>query len=324
VQSEHVRKEYFAQKYCHGVMCMKHVLSSEQFTREELEALFQLTDHIRLNEAAYSGAIANKVVATIFYEPSTRTRLSFEAAILRLGGKNISTENAKEMSSAIKGESLEDTIRVMHGYADAIVMRHGSVTSAVDAAKVSEVPIINAGAGSGEHPTQALLDTYTIYKNKGKIDGISCAILGDLLYGRTVHSLVKLLSLFNGVTVYGLSIESLPLPAEYIEFLEKRGVKYVPVKSLTDLPKDLDIIYQTRTQTERFLEKGIVAEEIVLSQATMAHFGPDTLILHPLPRNDEIAVDMDNDPRAKYFEQSTNGMYMRMGLLYEILVNGEK
>jgi len=303
---------------------MKHVLSSEQFTRKELESLFKLTDHIRLNEAAYSGAIADKVVATIFYEPSTRTRLSFEAAILRLGGKNISTENAKEMSSAIKGESLEDTIRVMHGYADAIVMRHGSIASAVDAAKVSEVPIINAGAGSGEHPTQALLDTYTIYKNKGKLDGISCAILGDLMYGRTVHSLVKMLSLFDNVTIYGLSIESLTLPQEYIDFMQKKGVKYVPVKNLTDLPSDLDIIYQTRTQTERFLEKGIVAEEIVLSKATMAHFGSDTLILHPLPRNDEIATDMDNDPRAKYFEQSRNGMYVRMGLLYEVLVNGEK
>ncbi|MCL2397866.1 MAG: aspartate carbamoyltransferase [Defluviitaleaceae bacterium] len=302
---------------------MKHVLSCEQFTRDEIMGLFKLTDHIRENEKAYSGAIADKVVATLFYEPSTRTRLSFEAAILRLGGKNISTENAKEMSSAIKGESLTDTIRVVDGYADAIIMRHFEVDSAVRAASASRVPVLNAGAGSGEHPTQALLDAYTIYKNKGKVDGISCAILGDLLYGRTIHSLIKLLSLFDNITVYGLSVETLPLPEEYVKFIESRGVKYVPVKCLTELPKDLDVIYQTRTQTERFLEQGIVAEEIVLSKASMAHFGPGTMVLHPLPRNNEISPDFDDDPRAKYFEQSLNGMYVRMGLLYEVLVNNK-
>jgi len=313
-----------AQKnFAYGVMVLKHVLGCEQFTREEIASLFNLTNHIRENEKAYSGAITDKVVATIFYEPSTRTRLSFEAAILRLGGKNISTENAKEMSSAIKGESLEDTIRVMHGYADAIVMRHGDTDSAVRAAAVSNVPIINAGAGSGEHPTQALLDAYTIYKNKGKIDGISCAILGDLLYGRTIHSLIKLLSLFDNITIYGLSIPSLALPKEYTEFMKNKGVKYVESADLKELPKDLDVIYQTRTQTERFLEQGIEAEEIVVDKAAMEHFGPDTLILHPLPRRHEISTDVDNDPRAKYFEQSTNGMYVRMGLLYEILVNNK-
>jgi len=300
---------------------MKHVLSAEQFTRKEIVDLFMLTDHIRENERAYSGAISDKVVATIFYEPSTRTRLSFEAAILRLGGKNISTENAKEMSSAIKGESLTDTIRVVDGYADCIIMRHGDVDSAVRAAEASRVPILNAGAGSGEHPTQALLDAYTIYKNKGKLDGISCAILGDLKYGRTIHSLIKLLSLFDNITIYGLSIETLQLPEEYVAFMKDKGVKYVPVKSLNELPSHCDILYQTRTQTERFLEQGIVAEEIILSKASMAHFGPDTLILHPLPRNNEIDTNMDDDPRAKYFEQSLNGMYMRMGLLYEVLVN---
>jgi len=302
---------------------MRHVLSCEQFCRDEIDKLFALTDHIRENEKAYSGAISDKVIATIFYEPSTRTRLSFEAAILRLGGKNISTENAKEMSSAIKGESLEDTIRVMHFYADAVVMRHGETDSAVRAAKVSNVPIINAGAGSGEHPTQALLDAYTIYKNKGKLDGISVAILGDLLYGRTIHSLIKLLCLYDSVTIYGLSIPSLALPAEYIEYMQKNGVKYVTVDKLNQLPTDLDVIYQTRTQTERFLEKGIEAEEIVINKEGMAHFGDGTIILHPLPRNNEICTDVDDDPRALYFEQSLNGMYVRMGLLYEILVNSK-
>lgn len=302
---------------------MRHVLSCEQFNRAEIDKLFTLTDHIRLNERAYSGALTDKVVATIFYEPSTRTRLSFEAAILRLGGKNISTENAKEMSSAIKGESLEDTIRVMHFYADAVIMRHGETDSAVRAAKVSNVPIINAGAGSGEHPTQALLDSYTIYKNKGKLDDISVAILGDLLYGRTIHSLIKLLSLYKGVTVYGLSIPALALPQEYVDYMAENGVTYKTVNKLSELPTDLDVIYQTRTQTERFLEKGIAAEEIVIDKKGMEHFGDGTIILHPLPRNNEICTDVDDDPRALYFEQSLNGMYVRMGLLYEILVNSK-
>ncbi|MDR2167005.1 MAG: aspartate carbamoyltransferase [Clostridiales bacterium] len=302
---------------------MRHVLSCEQFSREEIDGLFNLTDHIRQNEKAYSGAISDKVVATIFYEPSTRTRLSFEAAILRLGGKNISTENANEMSSAIKGESLTDTIRVMDGYADAIIMRHPDIDSAVRAAEVSRVPIINAGAGSGEHPTQALLDAYTIYKNKGKIDGISVAVMGDLLYGRTIHSLIKLLCLYKNITIFGLSNPALALSNDYLQYMAEKGVNYTIVNNLKDLPSDLDIIYQTRTQTERFLEKGLKAEEIVIDKAAMQHFGEDTLILHPLPRRHEIAPEVDSDPRAKYFEQSTNGMYMRMGLLYEILVNSK-
>ena len=180
---------------------MRHILGCEQFLREEIELLFQQTDKIRQNPKDYRDALSGKIVATLFYEPSTRTRLSFESAILRLGGQNISTENAREMSSAMKGESLADTIRVVHGYADCIVMRHFENDSAERAAKVSNVPIINAGAGSGEHPTQALLDVYTIYREKGKIDGISIAILGDLLYGRTIHSLIKLLALFKNITI---------------------------------------------------------------------------------------------------------------------------
>lgn len=302
---------------------MRHVLGSEQFCREELDKLFKLTDHIRENERSYSSAIADKVVATIFYEPSTRTRLSFEAAILRLGGKNISTENALEMSSAIKGETLEDTIRVMDAYSDCIVMRHPDKDSAERAAKVSNAPILNAGAGSGEHPTQALLDTYTIYKNKGRLDNISVAILGDLLYGRTIHSLIKMLSLYENITIYGLSIPQLALGQEYIDYITQRGTKYIKVDKITDLPKDLDVIYQTRTQTERFEKEGIKVEEIVIDKTAMSHFGDELIVLHPLPRRHEICTEVDNDPRAKYFEQSLNGMYVRMGLLYEVLVNGK-
>ncbi|MCL2171806.1 MAG: aspartate carbamoyltransferase [Defluviitaleaceae bacterium] len=298
---------------------MRHILSCEQFSQSDLAGLFDLADEIRANPRHYADSLSDKVVATLFYEPSTRTRLSFEAAIVRLGGKNISTENAREMSSAIKGESLADTIRVVHGYADAIIMRHQDNNSANEAAAASRVPIINAGAGSGEHPTQALLDIYTIKRRKGGIDNISVAILGDLLYGRTIHSLIKLLSLYKNVEIFGLSIPSLPLPAEYVNYMADRGIIYQPVKSLADLPPNLDIIYQTRTQLERFATQGLAAEEIILNNAEMARFPPDTLVLHPLPRNREIAPEFDTDPRAAYFDQSENGMYIRMALLHKIL-----
>ena len=298
---------------------MKHVLSCEQFSKNEINALFKKADDIRTRPKDYAQSLNGKVVATLFYEPSTRTRLSFESAILRLGGANISTENASEMSSAIKGESLTDTIRVVQGYADCIIMRHFEEDSAERAAAAAQVPIINAGAGAGEHPTQALLDAYTIYREKGGIIG-SIAILGDLLYGRTIHSLIKLLALYDGITVYGLSIKPLALPQEYIDFMQSRNIDYRPVASLNELPSGLDVIYQTRTQTERFKEKGIKAEEIVLDKQSMAHFSDSTIVLHPLPRNNEISPDLDDDPRAVYFKQSTNGMYIRMALLHELVL----
>ncbi|HHU30203.1 MAG: aspartate carbamoyltransferase [Bacillota bacterium] len=299
---------------------MYHILSCEQFSRAELEELFNLTDEIRNNLPAYRTALAGKLVATIFYEPSTRTRLSFEAAVQRLGGCIVSTENAKEMSSVIKGESLPDTIRVIAGYCDAIILRHPDVNSAREAAAVSAVPIINGGSGSGEHPTQALLDVYTIHKHKGAIDGLTVGIMGDLLFGRTVHSLVKLLALYENITVYGLSHDVLSLPEEYVSYLEKRGGRYIPCRSFWEMPQDIDVLYHTRTQTERF--QNLQVEEFVVDRQVMSYFSPDTILLHPLPRRHEINAEVDADKRALYFQQSHNGMYVRMGLLYNILGKG--
>lgn len=297
---------------------MKHVLSSGQYTRESLEELFDLTDKIRNDTKAYAHKLDDKIIAIMFYEPSTRTRLSFETAALKLGAKIITTENAAEFSSAAKGETIQDTVKVIAGYADAMVIRHRSDTSAVEAASVEKIPIINAGAGKGEHPTQALLDLYTIREKKGKIDGMKVAILGDLKYGRTIHSLIKLLSLYDNIEIYGLSKDAFMLPEEYIEMLKEKNINYKICYSFDELPKDLDIIYHTRIQAERF-EGDFGKEEFIINKEVLDKFSKDTILLHPLPRVIEIATDVDDDPRACYFEQAHNGLYVRMALLLQVL-----
>ena len=254
----------------------------------------------------------------MFYEPSTRTRLSFETAALKLGAKIITTENAGEFSSAAKGETIQDTVKVIAGYADAMVIRHKSDTSAIEAASVEKIPILNAGAGKGEHPTQSLLDLYTIREKKGRFDGLKVAILGDLLYGRTIHSLLKLLSLYDNIEIYGLSKDAFMLPQEYIDMLKERGIEYKICKSFDDLPKDLDIIYHTRIQAERF-EGDFGKEEFIINKKVLDTFSKDTILMHPLPRVIEIDIDVDDDPRACYFEQAHNGLYVRMALLLQVL-----
>ena len=297
---------------------MKHILSSEQFTREDLETIFDLTDKVRNNQAEYAHKLDDKVIAIMFYEPSTRTRLSFETAALKLGAKIITTENAGEFSSAAKGETIQDSVKVIAGYADAMVIRHKSDTSAVDAASVEKMPILNAGAGKGEHPTQALLDLYTIRQKKGKIDGVKVAILGDLLYGRTIHSLIRLLSLYDNIEIYGLSKEAFMLPQKYIDMLKSKGIDYKICKSFDELPKDLDVIYHTRIQAERF-EGDFGKEEFIINKKVLDTFSKDTILLHPLPRVIEIDTDVDDDPRACYFEQAHNGLFVRMALLLQVL-----
>ncbi|MCL2037854.1 aspartate carbamoyltransferase [Candidatus Saccharibacteria bacterium] len=297
----------------------KNIISTDQFSRESLEDLFLLTDDIIANPAKYAKMLDGKIVSTLFYEPSTRTRLSFESAACRLGASVISTENAREVSSAVKGETLQDTIRVVNGYADAIVMRHSDVDSAEIAASVSSVPILNAGAGSGEHPTQALLDMYTIRQKKGDFNGLKVAISGDLLKGRTVHSLVKLLSLYDSVTIYGLSHKLLKLPQSYVDFMKEHDTKYIPCSEFTDLPADLDIIYHTRTQLERLESGAEKIKEYIIDKKVMSQFSPETYLLHPLPRIKEIAPEGDDDPRAIYFEQAHNGVKIRMALLAQVL-----
>lgn len=297
---------------------MKHVLSSSQYTRESLEKLFDLAEKIKKNPKKFANKLNDKIIAIMFYEPSTRTRLSFETAALKLGAKIITTENAGEFSSAAKGETIEDTVKVIAGYADAMVIRHKSETSSEEAASVNKIPILNAGAGKGEHPTQALLDLYTIREKKGKIDGTKVAVLGDLLHGRTIHSLLKLLSLYEGIEVYGLSKEVFALPQEYIDILKEKNIEYKKCTSFDELPKDLDVIYHTRIQAERF-EGDYGKEEFIINKEVLDTFSENTILMHPLPRVIEIATDVDDDPRACYFEQAHNGLYVRMALLLQVL-----
>jgi len=295
---------------------LKHVLSAEQYTRKDLEELFELVDKVKANPENYSKALDGKIVATMFYEPSTRTRLSFETAILRLGGKVISTENASSNSSVKKGETLKDTVRILQNYADAIVIRHSDDNSAIEAASVAKVPILNAGAGKGEHPTQALLDLYTIREKKGKIDGAKVVILGDLIYGRTIHSLIRLLSLYDNIKIYGLSKKNFMLPQKYVDFLKEKGIDYTICNNFDEVPKDVDVLYHTRIQQERF-EGDLGTEEFIINKEVLNKFSKNTIVLHPLPRTGEISEDIDDDPRAMYFEQAKNGLYIRMGVLLQ-------
>lgn len=297
---------------------MKKLLDCKDFTKESLNEFLELAKKIKANPENYTEELKNKVIAVMFFEPSTRTRMSFEAAIQRLGGKMIVTENGKESSSARKGETLEDTIRVLDKYADAIVMRHSDDDSAVVADRVSRVPIINAGSGKSEHPSQALLDIFTIMSKRGTVDGTKLAILGDLKYGRTTHSLIQLISLYDNIEVYGLSKEEFMLPQEYIDFLENKGIKYTVCDSFEDLPRDLDVLYHTRIQSERF-EGDFGKEKYIINKEVLDTFSENTIVLHPLPRKEEISTDIDDDPRAMFFEQVENGMYVRMAILKTIL-----
>lgn len=296
---------------------MKHILSGEQFTKKDLKEIFDLADVVRANPKKYINALDGKVITTLFFEPSTRTRLSFEAAIQRLGAKLISTENAKSNSSSTKGELLEDTIRVVSGYTDAIVMRHSYNDAADRAAAVSTVPIINAGSGKGEHPTQSLLDAYTIRSKKGRLDNLKIAILGDLIQGRTIHSLIKLFALYENIEFYALSMKHLELPEKYVKIIENSGNKYIKCNSFSDIPKDVDVMYHTRIQVERS-DEDLGIEEFVIDKNVLNQFSENTIVMHPLPRVNEIDVDIDDDERAVYFEQAHNGMWVRMALLLKV------
>lgn len=292
-------------------MRLNQLLSSEQLTSDLLFELFEKAD--AMHEGVYD-CLKGKIIATVFFESSTRTRLSFESAVLRLGGSILSTENAKEMSSAIKGETLMDTLRVIQSYADIVIVRHGHNTELLEVAKnLYPMKIINAGAGSGEHPTQALLDTYTIYRKYNRLNNLKICVVGDLLFGRTIHSLVKVISQFENITIYGVSPDLLHLPQEYVEYIEKNGATYTKCNNIHEVPDDIDVMYCTRTQSERFKDVKEV-QEIVVNLKTLERF-KNVIVMHPLPRNSEIAPEVDGDPRAVYFEQAKNGMYARMALL---------
>jgi aspartate carbamoyltransferase catalytic subunit len=262
------------------------------------------------------------ILATIFYEPSTRTRLSFESAMMRLGGQVISTENAREFSSAIKGETIEDTVRIVESYADAIVIRHYEQGAARRAAAVSSMPIINGGDGPGEHPTQALLDLYTIRHELGRIDGIKIALVGDLRFGRTARSLSLLFRLTSGAELIFVSPPEVPMGADIRAALDEAGVRHREETDLAKVLPEVDVVYQTRIQKERFAtpEEYAAAKGVyILDQPAFDALQPDAIVMHPLPRVDEIATAVDRDPRAAYFRQAKNGVYIRMALLASVL-----
>jgi len=261
-----------------------------------------------------------KIMASLFYEPSTRTRFSFESAMLRLGGKVISTERAHEFSSVMMGETLEDTIRVVGNYCDVIVLRHDTVGGAQRAAAASTVPVINAGDGKGgEHPTQALLDLYTIYKELGAIDGVKVAMVGNLLDGRTVHSLAYLLGKFERVKIYFVAPPALQMKKDILEHLESGDVWYSLESDLSKVLPEVDVVYMTRIEPEKIGTQEKLPSPYYLDDAGIKRLRSNALILHPLPRLNEIAVSIDGDPRAAYFRQTKNGVLIRMALLASVL-----
>lgn len=306
---------------------MKHLLSPLDLSVPEIDQLIAVAEDIEKNPKKYSHICDGKKLATCFYEPSTRTRLSFEAAMLNLGGSVLGFSSA-DSSSAAKGESVSDTARVIGCYADIIAMRHPKEGAPMVASLSSPVPIINAGDGGHQHPTQTLADLMTIRKRKGTLDGLTIGLCGDLKFGRTVHSLIRALSRYAGIRFVLISPEELKVP-EYVlnEAVRPRGIPYEETTSLEEALPRLDILYMTRVQRERFFnEEDYVRlkDSYILTGHKMRLAQPGMAVLHPLPRVNEIALDVDSDPRAAYFEQVQNGVYVRMALILTLLRLAEK
>ncbi|MBT8360114.1 MAG: aspartate carbamoyltransferase [Desulfobacterales bacterium] len=307
---------------------LDHVIESQQFDRDLLELVFQTADQMKTDlygERRLAKFLDGKIMASLFYEPSTRTRFSFESAMRRLGGSVITTENAREFSSAAKGESLSDSTRIMNGYADVIVMRHNEAGSAARAAEISTIPIINAGDGAGQHPTQALLDMYTIVDAFPGVNDLKIAMVGDLRYGRTVRSLSYLLTKYEKVEIIFVSPPVCKMEGDIKAYLDKYSISWREETDLEKVAPEVDCIYMTRIQKERFHsveDYQAAASKYILSPELVFAMKPSAIIMHPLPRVDEIPGEIDGDPRARYFEQAQNGLYIRMALLY-LLFNKE-
>jgi aspartate carbamoyltransferase catalytic subunit len=310
-------------------MNLFHIIEVQQFKdRGLLEDIFSLSARMeKLDESKDLSLLLpsvprRKILASLFYEPSTRTRLSFESAMKRLGGDVISTEDAPHFSSAVKGESLTDTIKVVSSFADAIVLRHYEEGSAKRASEVSKVPIINAGDGPGQHPTQALLDLYTIKKELGRIDNLKVCFVGDLLYSRTVHSLVYLLAQQNNIELYFVSPEEIRMPRDIADYLKEKGCPFFEQETLFEVAHIVDILYVTRVQKERFrsiVEYERVKDSYVVDKQITQAMKEGSRILHPLPRVQELPPEIDSDSRSAYFRQADNGLYLRMSLLSMLL-----
>ncbi|XP_071702733.1 aspartate carbamoyltransferase 1, chloroplastic-like [Rutidosis leptorrhynchoides] len=302
------------------------VIEAQQFDREILSAIFEVTREMETIEKKSRGnqLLKGYLMATLFYEPSTRTRLSFESAMKRLGGEVLTTENAREFSSAAKGETLEDTIRTVEGYSDIIVMRHFESGAARRAAMTANIPVINAGDGPGQHPTQALLDVYTIEREIGKLDGIKVGLVGDLANGRTVRSLAYLLAKYNDVKIYFVSPEVVKMKDDIKEYLTSKGIEWEESADLIEVASKCDVVYQTRIQRERFGERIDLYDDArgkyIVNRDILSVMQKHAVVMHPLPRLDEITVEVDGDPRAAYFRQAKNGLYIRMALLKLLLL----
>lgn len=300
---------------------LRHLMSPLDFSTEELDKLFDLANDIEKNPAKYAHLCDGKILATCFYEPSTRTRLSFESAMYNLGGNVLGFSDAGS-SSAAKGESVSDTIRTVSCFADICAMRHPKEGAPMVAASKSSIPVINAGDGGHQHPTQTLTDLLTIRSLKGRLDNFTIGLCGDLKFGRTVHSLINALIRYENITFIFISPEELKVPDYITDMLKDKGIAYEEVISLENCMPKLDLLYMTRVQRERFFNEEDyirLKDFYILTKAKMQLAKEDMLVLHPLPRVNEISVEVDDDPRAVYFKQVQYGMYVRMALIVTLL-----
>lgn len=301
---------------------MRHLLDTTDLSLKEIDDMIELANDIIANKKKYAHICEGKKLATLFFEPSTRTRLSFEAAMYELGGNVLGFSEASS-SSASKGETVEDTVRIVSNYADIIAMRHPLEGAPRVAVNKSLVPIINAGDGGHAHPTQTLADLLTIFREKGKLNDVTIGLCGDLKFGRTVHSLIKAMSRYKNVRFILIAPDELRVP-DYIikDVLIPSGAEYKQVEKLEDVMSELDVLYMTRIQRERFFSEEEYLKHkdaFILNRAKLKDAKENLTIMHPLPRINEISTDVDDDPRAKYFEQALNGKYMRMALIINLL-----
>ena len=301
---------------------MRHVLKISDLSVEEIDALISVADDIMANPEKYNEACKHKILATLFFEPSTRTRLSFESAMLSLGGQVLGFSEASSSSSA-KGESVADTIEVVAGYADIIAMRHPKEGAPLVASMHSDVPIINAGDGGHFHPTQTLTDLLTIRHEKGRFNGLTVGLCGDLKFGRTVHSLIEAMSRYENVRFVLISPQELKLP-DFVkrEYIDKKGIECIESTSLDAVMGELDILYMTRVQKERFFNEEDylrLKDSYILTTEKMKLAREDMIVMHPLPRVNEISTKVDSDPRASYFRQAKYGRFIRMALILKLL-----
>lgn len=300
-------------------MKLRHVIESQQFTQPLLMELFDRSRGME-RVVARGGSLdyQQRIMAMLFYAPSTRTRFSFEAAMHRLGGRVLSTEQARAFSSEVEGEQVEDSIRIISGYADVIVIRHHEVDGARRAAAVSSVPVINAGDGNGgQHPTQALLDLYTIYRMR-PLDGLSVAFIGELDKGRTVRSLAYLLAKFERIRVFFVSPPEMQMKPDILDYLDRHNVQYEIESDMNKVVGEVDVVYQTRIHPGRVAHQPVL-RNYSIDSSVLQRMKPDAMILHPLPRTVELDKTVDSDPRALYFRQATNGLFVRMALLTMLL-----